>query len=87
MSEQNIPANANPDLPWVIACGDEGIQINYGRRLAFLGAGLKLTKFDQVLSAVRQMLEKCDTKDRQLRLVANEENAYIKEVLELNDFD
>ena len=74
-------------VPYVIACGDEGVQINYGRRLAFLGAGLKLEKFNQVLAAIHQMMAKCDVTDRQLRIVASEENAYVKEILALNDFD
>lgn len=87
MSDQNIQENNNPTMPWVIACGDEGVQINFGRRLAFLGAGLKLEDFDKVLVAVRKMMDKCDVTDRQLRLVANEENAYVKETFELNDFD
>lgn len=87
MSEQNNQENLNQSMPWVIACGDEGVQINYGRRLAFLGAGLKLENFNQVLAAVRQMMAKCDVADRQLRIVASEENAYVKETLALNDFD
>lgn len=87
MSDQNIQENITPAMPWVIACGDEGVQINFGRRLAFLGAGLKLENFDKILVAVRKMLDKCDVQDRQLRLVASEENAYVKEILELNDFD
>lgn len=87
MSEQNNQENLHPSMPWVIACGDEGVQINFGRRLAFLGAGLKLADFKQVLAAVRKMMDKCDVSDRQLRIVASEENAYVKEVLALNDFD
>lgn len=87
MSEQNNQENLNPNMPWVIACGDEGVQINYGRRLAFLGAGLKLEKFNQVLAAIHQMMAKCDVTDRQLRIVASEENAYVKEILALNDFE
>ncbi len=87
MSEQNNQEKLNPNMPWVIACGDEGVQINYGRRLAFLGAGLKLENFSRMLTAVRQMMDKCDVPDRQLRIVASEENAYVKEALALNDFD
>jgi hypothetical protein len=76
------------EIPFVIACGDEGVQINFGRRLAFLGSGLKLTGFSQVLVAVRHILDLYPAvSDHRLRLVANEENTYIKEVLNLNDFD
>jgi hypothetical protein len=91
MSDKNNQENLTPEaarVPLVIACGDEGVQINVGRRLAFLGAGLKLEGFDKVLVAVRKMLESYeDQSDRQLRLVASEENSYVKEVLGLNDFD
>lgn len=91
MSDKNIQENLAQDevrAPLVIADGDEGVQINVGRRLAFLGAGLKLEGFDKVLVAVRKMLESYkDGADNQLRLVASEENAYVKEVLGLNDFD
>ncbi len=88
MSDKKILENEETKALLVIACGDEGVQINVGRRLAFLGAGLKLAGFDQVLAALRQMLELYpDMSDRQLRLVASEENAYVKEILNLNDFD
>lgn len=88
MSDKKILENEETKALLVIACGDEGVQINVGRRLAFLGAGLKLAGFDQVLVALRQMVELYEEMpDRQLRLVASEENAYVKEVLDLNDFD
>jgi hypothetical protein len=87
MSDKNN-SDLSTKMPLVIACGDEGVQINHGRRLAFLGAGLKLNGFKEVLEAVRQMLKLYDaSQDMQLRVVASEENAYIKEVFELNDFD
>lgn len=86
MSDKNNQENVAK--PLVIACGDEGIQINAGRRLAFLGAGLQLAHFDQVLIALRQMAESCvDLPDHHLRIVASEENAYVKEILSLGDFD
>ncbi len=88
MSEKNHLANQATQQPLVIACGDEGVQINAGRRLAFLGAGFRLEGFDQVLVALREMTKSCSAiEDGQLRIVASEENAYIKEILDLNDFD
>ena len=88
MSDKNNQENNFTKAPLVIACGDEGVQINVGRRLAFVGAGLKLEGFSQVLSAVRKMLASYqDMPDRDLRIVASEENAYVKEILDLNDFD
>lgn len=87
MSDKNNQASQTT-MPLVIACGDEGVQINHGRRLAFLAAGLKLANFDQVLVALRKMLEFYPKDfDRRLRLVASEENAFVKEILQLNDFD
>jgi hypothetical protein len=87
MSDKNN-SDSSAKMPLVIACGDEGVQINHGRRLAFLGAGLKLNNFKQVLEAVRQMLKFYgEGEDTRLRIVASEENAYIKEAFALNDFD
>lgn len=88
MSDKKIQEENLAKSPLVIACGDEGVQINFGRRLAFLGAGLKLNGFNQVLTALRKMLDFYpNLSDRDLRLVASEENAYVKEIFELNDFD
>lgn len=91
MSDKNSQENSKLDfsqVPWVIADGDEGIQINFGRRLAFLGAGFKLKNFDKALSAIKKMIAAYpDKRDQKLRIVASEENAYLKEILKLNDFD
>lgn len=76
-------------VPFVITCGDEGVQINHGRRFAFAGAGLRLVGFEQALSALRQVLEQEGFGDqaKQLAIAASEENSYAKQVLELNDFE
>lgn len=88
MSDKQNQENLLTKASLVIACGDEGVQINAGRRLAFLGAGLKLANFSQVLTAVKEMTKvHTGLSDQNLRIVASEENAYVKEVLELNDFD
>ena len=90
MSDKNNQEEQVTKVPLVIACGDEGVQINFGRRLAFLGAGLKLEGFSQVLEALRAMIKSYPAdvvSDPQLRIVASEENAYVKEILDLNDFD
>ena len=88
MSDKKLQEENVTKSPLVIACGDEGVQINLGRRLAFLGAGLKLEGFSQVLVAIRKMLDLYPkNSDLDLRLVASEENAYVKEILDLNDFD
>lgn len=86
MSEK--PMQPTAQAPFVIACGDEGVQLNHGRRLAFLGAGLRLSGFTEVLPALQALAASYpDVADTKLRLAANEENAYIKEIYELNDFD
>jgi hypothetical protein len=89
MSDKNNSVNekATP-MPWVITCGDEGVQINHGRRLAFLGAGLRLEGFTEALAALHKTLASYSSDfDTNLRLAASEENAYIKETFALNDFD
>lgn len=89
MSDKNNSTNekASP-MPFVITCGDEGVQINHGRRLAFLGAGLRLEGFSEALVALRQTLASYGADfNTKLRIAASEENAYIKEALALNDFD
>ncbi len=84
----NTNSNQPPSqAPFVIACGDEGVQLNHGRRLAFLGAGLRLDGFEQALVALQATLASYQDRDGALRLVANEENAYIKKTYDLNDFD
>lgn len=89
MSDKNNSTNEKASLmPFVITCGDEGVQINHGRRLAFLGAGLRLDGFAEALIALRQVLASYGKEfDTNLRVAASEENAYIKETFNLNDFD
>ncbi len=89
MSDKNnsVGEKTTP-MPWVITCGDEGVQINHGRRLAFVGAGLRLEGFSKALAALRKTLASYGSDlDTKLRLAANEENAYVKTVFNLNDFD
>lgn len=85
-------ANTNQEqaeikAPLVIACGDEGVQINEGCRFAFVGAGFRLEGFADALKALKKTLKNYPTKDKKLRVVANYENAWIKEQLDLNDWD
>lgn len=87
MSEQKAIENLEVKAPLIIACGDEGVQINTGCRFAFLGAGYELTGFSEALKALKKVLKQYPTDDRNLRIVASEENAYFKEKLQLNDWD
>lgn len=43
-------------MPWVIASGDEGLQLNSGVRFAFAGSGFHLPHFDLALQALRQLM-------------------------------
>jgi hypothetical protein len=79
--------NTELKTPLLIACGDEGVQINEGCRFAFVGAGFRLEGFREALAALKKVLKKYPSDDKQLRIVANQENAWIKEKLELNDWD
>ncbi|MBU0576086.1 hypothetical protein KJ707_00535 [Patescibacteria group bacterium] len=64
-------------MAYVITCGDEGIQINEGTRLGILGTGFELKGFSQVVKVLKRLLGK------DLRIAANEENAWVKERLDL----
>lgn len=87
MSESQPQLTAEIKSPLVITDGDEGVQINTGNRFAFLGAGWQLPMFTQALQALRQVLQNYPSKDKKLRLVASEENAYFRQQLQLNDWD
>ncbi len=89
MSDSPIINSEHPTVPFVIACGDEGVQINHGRRFAFVGAGLKLAGFEQALTGLRQTLSDNGFAEQasQLAVAANEENSYVKQVFALNDFE
>lgn len=68
-------------MNYVITCGDEGVQINEGTRLGVLGSGLGLEDFPQVVKALKKLLGK------KLRIVANEENTWVKNLLNLDTFE
>lgn len=70
-------------MPYVIACGDEGVQLNQGTRLGFVGAGFRLEHFADALKA----LKKTFGRGQKLLVASNEESPWIKEVLNLNDWD
>lgn len=68
-------------MAYVITCGDEGIQINTGTRLGILGAGLGLDDFSQVVSYLKKVLKS------DLRIVSNAENEWVKESLDLPNWE
>lgn len=68
-------------MPYVITCGDEGVQINEGRRIGVLGSGFRLENFPEVLKYLKKVL------GDDLRIVSNEENEWIRAQLDLSNFE
>jgi len=68
-------------MQYVITCGDEGVQINEGTRLAVVGAGFQLPEFPTILSALKKLL------GDEIAIVASEENAWTKEKLQLSTWE
>jgi len=68
-------------MAYVITCGDEGVQINEGIRLGFVGSGLKLEYFSQAVKALKSIL------GEDVRIVSSEECDWIKEKLELSNWE
>jgi hypothetical protein len=66
---------------YVITCGDEGVQINEGVRLAFAGSGYELPSFSKAVSALKKVFGK------QISIVACAENNWIKDKMDLSDFE
>jgi hypothetical protein len=66
---------------YVIACGDEGVQLNEGKRLGFVGAGFQLEGFSEVIKALKNVVG--DT----IYIVASEENDWTKQQLNLGNWE
>jgi hypothetical protein len=88
-SQSAEPAVYQP-MPLVVADGDEGVQLNHGRRFAFLGAGFRLNHFSEIIKSLQKVINDNfpqEQQDKKLKIAASEENAWFKEKLELNDWD
>lgn len=68
-------------MPYVITCGDEGVQINEGTRLGFVGAGFRLEGFSDAVSALKKLL------GDDIRIAASEECDWMKQTLELSNWE
>ena len=68
-------------MVYVITCGDEGVQINEGTRLAVVGAGVRFPKFSDVVTAIKK------TFGDDIRLASSEENDWVKEQLKLSNWE
>lgn len=67
---------------YVIACGDEGVQLNEGVRLGVVGAGFRLPQFSELLKALKETFPA-----EEFRIVSSEENDWIKEKLSLSTWE
>lgn len=72
-------------MSFVITCGDEGVQINEGTRLSFVGAGVKLAGFEDAVQLLTTTLK--SVSDDPISFAASEENAWIKQQFELNTWE
>ncbi len=68
-------------MSYVIVCGDEGVQINQGRRLGVVGAGVKVPHFHEVVVALKKTFG--DT----IAVAGSAENDWIKEQFQLDTFE
>lgn len=68
-------------MTYVITCGDEGVQVNEGTRLAVVGAGLELAGFSDIVTVLKKQL------GNDLRIATSEENAWIKSKLNLSTWE
>lgn len=68
-------------MSFVITCGDEGVQINVGTRLAVVGAGINLPDFSLIVAALKKLL------GPDLRVAASEENDWVKKELGLDTWE
>jgi hypothetical protein len=68
-------------MPYIITCGDEGVQINEGTRLGVAGAGFRLEGFSEIAKSLKKLLGK------DLRIASSEENDWVKSLLNLSEWD
>lgn len=68
-------------MPYVITCGDEGVQVNEGTRLGFAGSGFKLEGFDKIVKVLKSLFGK------EIRVAASEECDWMKDRLDLSTWE
>ena len=68
-------------MQFVLACGDEGVQINEGTRLGVVGAGFQVPGFSEVVSLLKKQFE------GELAVVSSEENDWTKAHLQLSNWE
>lgn len=68
-------------MAYVITCGDEGVQVNEGTRLGFVGAGMRLDGFSEAVKALKKLFA------TDISIAASQECDWIKEQLELSNWE
>lgn len=68
-------------MKYVVACGDEGVQLNEGIRLGFAGSGFRLSEFSQVVPILKQLFGK------KIAIVSHEESDWVKQQLSLSNWE
>lgn len=68
-------------MPYVITCGDEGVQINEGTRLGFAGSGFRIEGFSTIITALKSLLGK------DIRIAASEQCDWMRQQLELSNWE
>lgn len=68
-------------MSYVITCGDEGIQINEGTRLAIVGSGFRLEGFSEVVNILKDIFGK------KVAVASSEENDWVKSKLDLSNWE
>jgi hypothetical protein len=68
-------------MNYVIACGDEGVQINEGTRIAVAGSGFRLEGFSEVVLILKKLF------GENIFIAANEENEWVKQKLDLKNWE
>ena len=68
-------------MPYVITCGDEGVQVNEGTRLGFVGAGFRLEGFSTVAQSLKKLL------GADIRIASSEQCDWMKVTLELSNWE
>ena len=68
-------------MSYVLVCGDDGVQINEGTRLAVVGAGINVPHISEVIAAMKK------TFSGDLAIAASAENDWIKKKFSLDTFE
>lgn len=68
-------------MAYVITCGDEGVQVNQGTRLAFVGAGYDLDGFSEVVPLLKETFKE------DIRIAASAENDWTRQKLNLSTWE